>query len=54
MESLGIHWVKLIAQTINFSIVLFVLSKFAFRPIFAMLEQRRVKIAEGIANADKI
>ncbi|HEY4415700.1 MAG TPA: F0F1 ATP synthase subunit B [Verrucomicrobiae bacterium] len=54
METLGIHWVKLIAQTINFSIVLFVLWRFAYKPIFSMLEQRRVKIAEGIANADKI
>ena len=54
METLGIHWVKLIAQTINFSIVLFVLWRFAYKPVFSMLEQRRVKIAEGIANADKI
>lgn len=54
MESLGIHWVKLIAQTINFAIVLFVLWKFAYKPIFAMLETRRQKIAEGVANADKI
>ncbi|MEJ0089608.1 MAG: F0F1 ATP synthase subunit B [Limisphaerales bacterium] len=54
MESLGIHWVKLIAQTINFAIVLFVLWKFAYKPIFTMLETRRQKIAEGVANADKI
>jgi F-type H+-transporting ATPase subunit b len=54
METLGIHWIKLIAQTINFSGVLFVLWWFAYKPIFSMLEQRRVKIAEGIANADKI
>jgi F-type H+-transporting ATPase subunit b len=54
METLGIHWVKLIAQTINFAIVLFVLWRFAYKPVFTMLEQRRVKIAEGIANADKI
>lgn len=54
METLGIHWVKLIAQTINFSIVLFVLWRFAYKPVFAMLEQRRVKIAESIANAEKI
>lgn len=54
MESLGIHWVKLIAQTINFAIVLFVLWKFAYKPIFNMLEVRRVKIAESVANADKI
>jgi len=54
LETLGIQWVKLIAQTINFSIVLFVLWKFAYKPVFAMLEARRQKIAESIANADKI
>jgi len=32
MEQLGIQWVKLIAQLINFSIVLFVLWKFAYKP----------------------
>jgi F-type H+-transporting ATPase subunit b len=54
METLGIRWIELLAQTISFSIVLFVLWKLAYKPVFAMLEQRRVKIAEGIANADKI
>jgi F-type H+-transporting ATPase subunit b len=54
LETLGIRWVELIAQTISFSIVLFVLWKLAYKPIFNMLEARRVKIAEGVANADKI
>jgi F-type H+-transporting ATPase subunit b len=54
LESLGIQWVKLIAQFINFSIVLFVLWRFAYKPIFNLLEARRQKIADGIANAEKI
>ena len=54
LETLGIRWEELIAQTISFSIVLFVLWKLAYKPIFNMLEARRVKIAEGVANADKI
>ena len=54
LQVLGITWPKLIAQFINFSIVLFVLWRFAYRPVFAMLETRRLKIAEGIANAEKI
>ena len=44
----------LLAQAINFSIVFFLLWRFAYRPIFAMLEARRQKIAEGLANAEKI
>ncbi len=54
MDALGIQWKILLAQTISFSIVLFVLWKFAYQPIFNILEARRQKIAEGIANAEKI
>ena len=54
MSELGIHWEILLAQAINFSIVLFVLWRFTYRPIFAMLEARRQKIADGIANSEKI
>jgi F-type H+-transporting ATPase subunit b len=54
MDKLGIDWRILIAQTISFSLVFFVLWKFAYKPIFAMLEARREKIAEALANAEKI
>jgi F-type H+-transporting ATPase subunit b len=54
MDSLGIQWKILLAQTVSFSLVFFVLWRFAYRPIFAMLEARRQKIAEAMANADKI
>ena len=53
-DTLGIQWPKLIAQFINFAIVLFVLWRFAYKPIFTLLEARRQKIADGIANAEKI
>jgi F-type H+-transporting ATPase subunit b len=54
MQSLGLDWRILLAQTISFSIVFFVLWKFAYGPIFAMLQARREKIAESLANAEKI
>jgi F-type H+-transporting ATPase subunit b len=53
LQTLGITWPKLIAQFINFAIVLFVLWRFAYRPIFAMLEARRQKIADGLASAER-
>jgi F-type H+-transporting ATPase subunit b len=53
LHSLGIYWPKLIAQTVNFGIVLFILWKFAYRPVLAMLEQRRQKVAEAMTNAEK-
>lgn len=54
MEALGIQWRILLMQAISFSIVFFVLWRFAYRPIFAMLHARREKIAEALANAEKI
>ncbi|HEX7653704.1 MAG TPA: ATP synthase F0 subunit B [Verrucomicrobiae bacterium] len=54
LEMLGIHWQKLIIQLVNFSVVLFVLWKFAFPLVFKALEERKAKIADGLANADKI
>lgn len=54
LQILGIQWPKLIAQVINFAIVLFVLWKWAYKPVLQMLELRRTKIEESVANADKI
>ena len=53
MDKLGIQWRILLAQTISFSIVFFVLWKFAYRPIFNMLEARREKIAEASPTRKK-
>jgi len=54
LQSLGIQWTKLLPQLLNFGIVLFVLWKWAYKPVFTMLEARQKKIAESIANAEKI
>lgn len=54
MDKLGLDWRILIVQTISFSIVFFVLWRFAYKPIFSMLQARREKIAEALANAEKI
>lgn len=43
-----------IAQCISFSIVAFLLHRFAYKPILTVLEERKKRIAEGLANADKI
>jgi F-type H+-transporting ATPase subunit b len=54
MDKLGLDWRILLAQTVSFSIVFFVLWRFAYGPIFNMLQTRREKIAEALANAEKI
>jgi len=53
LQSLGIYWPKLVAQTVNFAIVMFVLWKFAYRPVLKTLEERRQKVAESMINAQK-
>lgn len=53
-EQFGVYWPNLIAQIILFFIVYWVLSRFAFKPIMAMLEERRRRIEEGQINAEKI
>lgn len=53
LQQLGISWPKLIAQMVNFGIVLFILWKFAYRPVLKMLEERRQRVAEAMANAEK-
>ena len=54
LQTLGIYWPKLLAQTINFGIIVFVLWKWAYRPVLTMLAQRRERIAEAMANAEKM
>jgi F-type H+-transporting ATPase subunit b len=54
MSELGIDWRALVTHLISFSIVFFVLWKFAYGPIFKMLQARREKIAESLVNAEKI
>ena len=53
-EIFGLNWPAFLAQVLAFSIVLWVLKTYAFGPIINVLEERRRRIAEGQANADKI
>jgi len=53
-RTFGVDWTHLGAQVISFGIVCAVLYKFAYRPVLAMLEERRQQIALGLANAEKI
>jgi F-type H+-transporting ATPase subunit b len=49
----GVTWQLLISQIVLFVIVAVALKKFAFGPLQKVLEERRAKIAEGLAAADK-
>jgi F-type H+-transporting ATPase subunit b len=53
-DAFGVDWPRFIAQCISFGIVALVLRRFAYKPILQVLEERRLRIAEGLANAQKI
>jgi F-type H+-transporting ATPase subunit b len=53
-QTFGVDWPQLIAQIISFSIVCFLLQRFAYKPVLNMLEQRRKQVAEAVANTKKI
>lgn len=54
IEKFGIDWKLLIAQAVNFGIVLLVLWKFAYKPILRMLHDREQKIDQSLKNADRV
>jgi F-type H+-transporting ATPase subunit b len=53
-KQFGLDWPHFIAQCVSFLIVATLLYKFAYKPVLAVLEERRKKIAEGLASAEKM
>lgn len=54
MEKLGIEPSLLLAQIINFGIIVVVLTKLLYKPILAMLEKRKKEIEEGLAITERM
>jgi F-type H+-transporting ATPase subunit b len=53
-ETFGWNPWLFLSQVISFVIVALLLRRFAYKPILAVLEDRRRRIAEGLLNAEKI
>lgn len=53
-ETFGFQWWLFLSQILSFLIVAVLLYFFAYKPILIVLAERRKKIAEGLANAEKI
>lgn len=49
----GINGYTLLAQTVNFLVVLLVLWKFAYKPVLKMLRDRTHAIEKGLKDAEK-
>lgn len=54
LQTFGLDWAKFISQVIIVLLVYFILSKYAFGPVLAMLDARRRRIAEGESNLKTI
>jgi F-type H+-transporting ATPase subunit b len=54
LTKLGIDWKLLLAQMVNFLILLAVLYKFLYKPVIKMLEDRQNKIDKSLAQAEQI
>jgi F-type H+-transporting ATPase subunit b len=52
VEALGLNLPQLIAQVVNFFILLVILRLVAYKPILRMLDERKQKIAEGLNAAE--
>jgi F-type H+-transporting ATPase subunit b len=53
-ETFGWDLKLFLSQVLSFIIVALLLRAFAYKPILKILHERRERIAEGLANADKI
>ncbi len=54
IHTLGIEWQQLLAQTVNFMIIMGVLTFFAYKPLLRTLDARRDRIRESMETADRI
>lgn len=53
MDALGISGLALLAQIINFVIILYLLNRLAVGPITRILTERRARIEQGIKDAEQ-
>ncbi|OGG39055.1 ATP synthase F0 subunit B [Candidatus Jorgensenbacteria bacterium GWA1_49_17] len=54
IHNLGIEWKVLLAQIVNFAVLLFILKKFAYKPILKVLNDRQKRIEEAINRSKSV
>ena len=54
LAKLGVDWKLLIAQIVNFTILLAVLGVFVYKPLLNLLDDRRERIRKAMEDAEKI
>ena len=53
-STFGVDWPHLVAQIISFSIVCFLLHRFAYKPVLSILDERRRHLAQDVTDREKI
>jgi F-type H+-transporting ATPase subunit b len=51
-EAFGVNWTALLFQIINFLLLLYLLNRFLFKRVFALLDERRARIQKGLEDAE--
>lgn len=54
LEDFGINPILLLAQIVNFAILLWLLKRFLYKPILKVLDERRKKIETSVKQAEEI
>lgn len=54
LNQFGINPILLLAQVVNFLVLLFILKKFLYKPILKVLGERKQKIEDSLKNAEEI
>lgn len=52
LQNLGIKWQLLLAQIVNFCVLLFLLKKFLYKPMIKFLRERREAIEQGVERSE--
>jgi F-type H+-transporting ATPase subunit b len=51
-EAFGVNPVALLFQIVNFLLLLYLLNRFLFKRVFALLDERQARIAKGLEDAE--
>lgn len=50
----GINWKLILIQMVNFGLLLFILHRYLYKPVIAMVDTRRMKIENAIKNSERM
>ncbi len=53
-KEFGVSWILLLAQIVNFTILLLLLKRFLYKPILKVLDERKAKVAKSLKDAEEI